>query len=63
MLPHLVKSHRGRTSNKQLWAMTIVDTSHKPALGYEEIIENKSADILIPIIQSIVITSYIIHTD
>ena len=38
-------------------------TSHKPSLGYAEIIENKSAEILIPIIQRIVIPGSIIHMD
>jgi len=63
MLSHPVKSHRGRAPKKQIWALTIVDTSHKPALGYAEIIENKSSGILIPIIQKIVIPGSIIHTD
>ena len=63
MLSHPVKSHRGRAPKSQIWALTIVDTSHKPALGYAEVIKNKSGEILIPISQRIVIPGSIIHTD
>ena len=60
---HPVKSHREIVSKKKILALIIVYTSHKPVLGYEEIIENKSTDILILIIQRIVIFVSIIYTD
>ncbi|KCZ74470.1 hypothetical protein H311_04565, partial [Anncaliia algerae PRA109] len=63
MLSHAVKSHRGRVARNQSWALTIVDTSEKPGLGYCQIVDKRDSTTLIPIISRIVRPGSIIHTD
>ncbi|KAG0440025.1 hypothetical protein DMUE_2041, partial [Dictyocoela muelleri] len=58
-----VRSHRGRSPTSAIWAITIVDTPTIPALGYAEIVESHSADILIPIIDRVVRPGSYISTD
>ena len=41
----------------------IVDTSHKFALGYATIVESRSSNVLIPIINQVVKAGNIIHSD
>ncbi|KAG0440214.1 hypothetical protein DMUE_1903 [Dictyocoela muelleri] len=58
-----VKSHRGRSPQEAVWAMTIVDTTIKPSKGFVQIVEDRSASTLIPIIERVVRSGSIIHTD
>jgi len=62
-LNHNVKAHRGRTSIRPTWILTMVDTSTTPALGYAEIIPNKEAGTIIPIIERVVRSGSKIHSD
>lgn len=63
MLSHAVRSHRGRAPNHQTWAITMCDTDQRPAVGYCEVVENRSAQTLIPIIYRVVRSGSIIYTD
>ncbi|KAG0441323.1 hypothetical protein DMUE_1132 [Dictyocoela muelleri] len=57
-----VKNHRGR-SITACWALCIVDTSYRPALGFCTIVEDRSANILLDIISRVVVPGSIICTD
>ena len=46
-----------------IWVFGIVDTSFKPSVGFMEIVENRGAEILLPIIQSVVRPGSIVHSD
>lgn len=63
MLNHKVKAHRGRAPREQVWALGIVDCSYKPAKGFMCLIENKSAEVIMPIIKKHVREGSIIYTD
>lgn len=54
MINFKCKSHRGRSLNEQIWALVIVDCSTKPALGYIEVVSDRSSATLIPIISRVV---------
>lgn len=62
-LNYNVKSHRGRGPRDQIWGLSIVDTSTSPAQGFCQIIKDKKAETMIPIISSVVHSGSIIHTD
>ena len=55
--------HRGRPPTSEVWVFGMVDTSHTPALGYMEIIPDKSAATLLPIIQAHTAPGTTIHSD
>ena len=57
-----VKNHRGRNI-PACWALVIVDNFFVPALRYSVIFENRSAEVLLYIINQIVIPRSIIVTD
>ena len=42
--------HRGREPNTEIWVFGMVDITHKPALGYIEIVARRDAVTLLPII-------------
>ena len=46
-----------------MWVFGMVDTSHQPALGYMELVANRDAQTLLPIIQAHAATGTIIHSD
>lgn len=58
-----VKSHRGRSPTAAIWVFGMVDTSFSPSRGVMQVVENRSRDILIPIIQSHVRPQSIIYSD
>lgn len=61
-LNYNVKNHRGR-SIAPCWCFCIVDTSFSPALGYAQIVTDRSSDTLLPIINNVVKAGSIIHSD
>lgn len=63
MINHKVKSHRGRGPREKVWALCIVDTTSKPSLGFFKIIENRTKNVLLPIIRNVVRYGSVIHTD
>ncbi len=62
-LNYNVKSHRGRSPGSPIWALTIVDTTITPSLGFFRIVENRTAEVLQPIINEVVLPGSIIYTD
>ena len=59
----LLQYHRGRAPQYEIWVFGMVDTSHTPALGYMEIVPDRSAATLLPIIQAHINPGTIIHSD
>ena len=46
------KHHRGRPTTEQIWVFGLVDTSRTPALGYMEIVPQRDAATLLPLINA-----------
>ena len=47
----IFQNHRGRSPRSQIWVFGMVDVSHTPALGYMQIVPQRDARTLLPIIQ------------
>ena len=61
---HKPKYHRGRQPQRNgAWVFGIVDTSSTPALGYMQIVDNRTARTLLGIIQQIALPGSIIWSD
>lgn len=60
---HKVKHHRGRGPQETVWVFGLVDLSNKPARGYMEVVENRAAATLLPIIQRVCRPGTIINSD
>ena len=60
---HKPKYHRGRAPAADQWVFGIVDTSTTPGVGYMELVPDRRAVTLIPIIQRVVLPGSIIHSD
>ena len=63
LFSHKVKAHRGHAPMKQVQVFCIVDTSNTPSKGYMELVENRTAHTLIPIIQRVWRPGTIIYSD
>ena len=59
----VLQYHRGRSTSTEMWVFGMCDTSHSPALGYMELVPDRTAATLLPIIQSHVAPGTIIHSD
>ena len=57
------KYHRGHAPAADQWVFDIVDTLTTPGVGYMELVPDRRAVTLIPIIQRVVLPSSIIHSD
>lgn len=53
LFSHKAKYHRGRFNSNPIWVFGIVDSSQTPAIGYMEVVPNRSQDTLIPIISRV----------
>ena len=60
---HKVKHHRGRAPQKDVWVFSIVDGATIPATGFMRVVENRSASTLLPIIQEVVRSGSVVHSD
>jgi len=60
---HKVKHHRGRAPQNVIWVFGIVDISMTPGIGFMRVVENRSADTLLPIIQEVIRAGTTIHSD
>ncbi|XP_019863338.1 PREDICTED: uncharacterized protein LOC100639804 [Amphimedon queenslandica] len=49
---HKPKHHRGRATRQELWVFGMVDTSFQPSLGFMQLVPNRQAATLYPIIQA-----------
>jgi len=47
------QNNRGRRTQLEIWVLGMVDTSHNPALGYMEIVQQRDAGTLWPSLISI----------
>ncbi|KAG0434044.1 hypothetical protein DMUE_5325 [Dictyocoela muelleri] len=60
---HKAKYNRGRRGEDRIWVFGICDTSFVSAKGYIQIVSNRSADVLLPIISRVCREGTIIHSD
>lgn len=58
-----MKHHRGRPTTEQIWVFGLVDTSQTPSLGYMEIVPQRDAATLLPLINAHVAPGTIVHSD
>ena len=60
---HKVKFHRGRGPKAPMWVFGLVDCSTTPAMGYMEVVERRDAATIMPIIERVVRSGSMIHSD
>ena len=60
---HKPKFHRGRATSHELWVFGMADTSYSPSKIYLELVENRSAATLLPIIRRVARSGSIIVSD
>ena len=60
---HKVKAHRGRAPQAQVWVFGIMCTSSNRPRLYLEVVENRSAETLLPIISRVVLPGTVVHSD
>ncbi|KAG9467405.1 hypothetical protein GDO78_015019 [Eleutherodactylus coqui] len=58
-----IKCHRGRAPDHEIWVFGIVDTSTTPAVGYMEVVPDRSIETLLPIIRRVVRPGSTVHSD
>lgn len=57
------QNHRGRATTREMWVFGMVDTSVTPSLGYMELVPQRDAATLLPIITAHVAPGTSVHTD
>ena len=60
---HDTQYQRGQRTQQEQWVFGMVDTSYQPALGYMEVVQQRDAATLLPIIQAHTAPGTIIHSD
>ena len=62
---HKSKLGRGKQPDREPWVFGMVDRSHSHSISYMEVVENRSEETLLPIIESVVTPDIIatIHSD
>ena len=60
---HKVKHNRGRAPSSDIWVFGIADTSYSPSGCYMEIVPDRKAETLLPIIRKVCKSGTIIHSD
>lgn len=60
---HKPKYHRGRATNNELWVFGIADCSYKPSRVYLQLVENRTSNVLMPIIYSVCRPGTVIYSD
>lgn len=55
--------HRGRATRQELWVFGMVDTSFQPSLGFIQLVPNRQAAALYPIIQAHVVNGTAVYSD
>lgn len=63
MLTHMAKSHRGRSPRRQIYALCIKEVGENSLRGFCTVLNDRSANSILPIIYRVVIPGTIIHTD
>jgi len=59
----IFQNHLGRPPRSQVWVFGMVDVSHTPALGYMQIVPQRDARTLLPIIQQHIRPGTIVQSD
>ena len=59
----MLQNHRGRATTQEIWVFGMVDTSQTPALGFMNVVDQRNAATLLPLIQAHVAPGTIIHSD
>lgn len=59
----LFQHHRGRPTSQPVWVFGMCDTSQTPALGVMEIVQNRCASTLLPIMQQHLHSGTVVHSD
>ena len=59
----VIQHHRGHPPRDEVWVFGMVDTSTTPAHGYMEVVQQRDAVTLLPIIQGHVRPGTIIYSD
>ena len=59
----LLQYNRGRPADESVWVFGMCDTSQQPALGYMEIVNDRTAATLLPIIEDHTHNGTIIWSD
>ena len=60
---HSAKYGRERKSEKEIWVFSLIDRQSESKVSYFEVVENRSSDTLLPIIQAICLPAIVIHSD
>ena len=59
---HKAKYNRGRSASKEQF-FSMANTSHKPAITYMQVVDDRKTETLLPIIQRVANPDSIIHSD
>ena len=60
---HSAKYGRGRKPEKEIWVFGLIDRNSEPSVSYLEVVEDRSAETLLPIIQAVCLPGTIIYSD
>lgn len=63
LFSHKVKAHRGRAPREQIWVFGVADVSFRPARFHLEVVPDRSADTLLPIIARVCRPGTEVHSD
>ena len=58
-----IQYHRGRTTNHEVWLFGMVDVSQQLAMEYMQIVPDRTAQTLLPIIQRHTLPNTTVHSD
>ena len=55
--------HRGRSANREVWVFGMCDISHRPSLGFMQVVQSRDANTLLPMIQAHIHLGTMIYSD
>jgi len=53
LFKHKVKYNRGMRASKEQWVFGMADTSHKPAITYMQVVDDRKPETVLPIIREL----------
>ena len=63
MFCHKVKAHKGRSPKQQVWVFGICELDAQPSRNYMQVVDQRNAETLLPIIKRVCKPDTIIHSD